>query len=195
MGHGTRALANGISARRAEQGQRRVNITMFRGSSAVMYPDRKTPGTDVKNKDRLYNLKAQCWLTLRDRFEMTYRAVNGAKDYDPEQIISLSSDIKELTALCVELSIPAWRMSTSGRIIVEKYGEDESASSPNRADCVMMLMGAPVNRGLQIAPGTADRIDSGMSFVHRPVVSVDSGFSGGMITPMSSWPAPGQVWK
>ncbi len=182
MGAGTRALANAISARRAERKQRHVKVTAFRGSGAVVHPDSKSPGTDVTNKDRFYNAKAQQWLTLRDRFEATFRAVNGDKKVDLEKTISISSDIKELSALCVELSTPAWRTSTSGRIVVEKYGEDGTASSPNRADCIMYLMGVAKRPGLRMTEAQADEFEANFP-ARGPATSV-----------ASSWDEPSEVW-
>ncbi len=163
LGHGTRGFADTIARRRAERRQRPIRVTMFRGSSAVLHPDRKEAGSDVTNKDRFANSKAQSWIALRDRFEATWRVVNGAKDVDPEQIISLSSEIKELGPLCVELSIPAWHTAPSGRIVVEKFGEDGNANSPNRADCIMMLMGKAVRKPMIITEEMADAIEASLS--------------------------------
>lgn len=158
LGAGVRAAANQISARRRERKQRHVGVQMYRGSAAVLRPDQNAPGTDVKNKDRFYNLKAQQGFTLRDKFEATYRAVNGAK-VDPEKIISLSSSIKELSQLCVELSLPVWRTAPSGRIVIEKYGAEGTAASPNCYDVVLMLMGAPLNPPMRVSAEVLAALD------------------------------------
>lgn len=137
LGAGVRASANQIAERRREKSQRRIWVESFRGSAAVMDPDRKAPGTDTLNKDRFLNRKAQAWFSLRDRFHNTYRAINGAKDVDFDKTISLSSEIPQLTKLCVELSMPQWKASSSGKLGVDKA--PSGAASPNLADSLMML--------------------------------------------------------
>ena len=115
----------------------------------MKYPDVNAPGTDTKNKDRFQNLTAQAWFTLRDRFEATYRAVNGDTSVSHDDVISLSSELGELSQLCVELSMPVWRMSGTGKIIVEKH---EGGVSPDRADTLKMMLGAPYTAPLVFTP-------------------------------------------
>ncbi len=134
-----------------------IRTQSFRGSGAVLWPEQKVPGSDNRNnEDFFYNYKAQCWWALRRRFAATVRALEG-KPYNPDDIISISSAaaFKERGRLMVELSQPVWKWNTTGKMLVDKA--PEGSMSPNLADMVMMLY-APVNRGIVIAPGTADRL-------------------------------------
>ncbi len=90
------------------------------------------------NKDFFANLKAQSWWSLRLRFQETFRALDG-RDYDPDMIISLSSediDAKELALLTTELSQPTYTKNGVGKILVNK--QPDGTASPNRADSVMI---------------------------------------------------------
>jgi phage terminase large subunit len=162
LGAGVRAAVNKIAERRRTNGQRAVTFKEFMPSGAVGSPDAKARGTDVKNKDRFHNLKAQWYFGLRDRIENTWRAVNGATDYDPDNLISFSSAMPdgELNALCVELSIPVWRTSGTGKIIVEKYGAEGNEDSPGRADAIMMLMGQPHRPPMKVDPSVVRKFQN-----------------------------------
>lgn len=126
-----------------------VAVYTFRGSGAVINPEKKVPGSpDRRNEDMFLNYKAQSWWTLRRRFAETVRALEG-KPYDPEAIISISSDksFKERQRLMVELSQPVWKWNTNGKMLVDKT--PDGASSPNLADSVMMVF-APRRGGMKI---------------------------------------------
>lgn len=66
----------------------------------------------------------------------------------------ISGDIPpdELNSLCVELSTPTVSRTGTGKLTIDKYGED-NAASPNRADAVMMLMGNPYKPPMKIHDG------------------------------------------
>jgi len=136
IGGSIRAAATRIDERRASQRMRKIACQPYKGSSAVFEPESFAPGTEVKNKDRFYNLKAQSWFWLRDLFWHTYRAING-DDYDASKLISLSRNIPELQKLCIELSQPQWKLSTNGKIVVDKT--PEGIKSPDRGDSVCIL--------------------------------------------------------
>ena len=129
----------------------------YRSSGAVMWPEQRVPGAgDRKNEDLFHNFGAQAAWHLARMFANTFAAVNG-KPYDPSMIISISSDaaFKERGRLMVELSQPKWKYSPTGKLTVDKV--PDGALSPNLADMCRMLF-APRNRGMQIVPGTADRM-------------------------------------
>ncbi len=129
----------------------------YRSSGAVMWPEQKVPGAgDRRNEDLFANFGAQAAWHLARMFANTYAAVTG-KPYDREMIISISGDeaFKERGRLCVELSQPKWKYSPTGKLTVDKV--PDGALSPNLADMARMLF-APRNRGIVIAPGTADRL-------------------------------------
>lgn len=90
-----------------------------------------------KNIDYFENLKAQAWFSFRRRFQMTYRAAVEKQDYDPDEIISISSAFPEYLKLVGELSQPTYLQSKSGKMLIDK--KPEGARSPNLADAAMMI--------------------------------------------------------
>ncbi len=143
LGAGVRGDARVINEKNRETGQREITVEPFRGSGSVHNPDDEMV-EKRKNKDFFANLKAQSWWWLRLRFQETFRALEG-RDYDPDFIISLSSehiDAKELALLTTELSQPTYTKNGSGKILVNK--QPDGASSPNRADSVMICFNPQV---------------------------------------------------
>lgn len=96
---------------------------------------------DRLNKDVFKNKRAQYWWLLRDRFERTYQAVKKGEFHDPETMISLSSEIKDLPQLKAEL-VRQQRKRTSGSRLIQLVSKDEMRAdgipSPNMADALMM---------------------------------------------------------
>lgn len=134
---------------------RPLKVKAFRGSAtgeALYMPDAWVKGADGKpldrrNKDYYANYKAQSWLHLRWKFQQTYRAVKGMK-IDPDDIISLSSTMKDLGRVVVELSQPVYDQNTAGKMLVDK--QPDGVASPNEADAVMMAF-APRRAGILIS--------------------------------------------
>jgi phage terminase large subunit len=139
LGAGVRGDAVDINGKRREAGKPEILAEPFRGSGAVFDPD----GSMVEgrlNRDYFANLKAQSWWALRLRFQATYRAVaEGMPFHDPDAIISLSSELPELTALVTELSQPTYSLNATGKVLVDKV--PDGAMSPNLADAVMIAYG------------------------------------------------------
>jgi phage terminase large subunit len=96
---------------------------------------------DRLNEDVFRNLRAMGWWLLRDRFENTYKAVTKGEYFDPAQLISLSSEIKDLEQLKTEL-VRQQRKRTSGSRLIQLVSKDEMRAkkipSPNMADALMM---------------------------------------------------------
>lgn len=137
LGAGCRGDARVINEKRRELGLSEVNIESFRGSGSVHDPEGEMVEKRL-NKDFFANLKAQSWWSLRLRFQETFRAIEG-RDYDPDMIISLSTediDAKELALLTTELSQPTYTKNGVGKILVNK--QPDGTASPNRADSVMI---------------------------------------------------------
>ncbi|MDX7880465.1 terminase [Acinetobacter nosocomialis] len=137
LGAGCRGDARVINEKRRELGLSEVNVESFRGSGSVHDPDSEMVEKRL-NKDFFANLKAQSWWSLRLRFQETFRALEG-RDYDPDMIISLSTediDPKELALLTTELSQPTYTKNGVGKILVNK--QPDGTASPNRADSVMI---------------------------------------------------------
>lgn len=147
LGAGCRGDARVINERRKKDGLRELEVTAFRGSGAVLFPEQQMI-VGRKNDDYFENLKAQSWWALRFRFIATFRALQG-KPYNPDDIISIASDFKERAQLCTELSQPRWKTSKNGKIMIDKT--PPGLASPNLADSVMMLF-APRKPAMIINP-------------------------------------------
>lgn len=139
----------------------------FRGSGAVLWPERVVDGADKrKNEDFFKNYKAQCWWALRQRFRETVRALEG-RPYDASKIISIAGPLtfkargkpdtfKERARLIVELSQPQWKWDIAGKMLVDKM--PDGTMSPNLADGVMIVC-SPRNTGMNIATGAVDALE------------------------------------
>jgi len=150
LGAGVRGDARVINAKRQENGVWTVNFEPFRGSGAVYRPEKAIPNAvparlresgrkERKNEDFYQNAKAQAWWDLRVRFQRTFRVVTGASelsDYDADELISISGDMKALATLLQQLSQPTYTLNTAGKVIVDKA--PDGSRSPNHADAVMI---------------------------------------------------------
>lgn len=147
LGAGVRGDARVINEARKIDGRPEIIATPFRGSGEVVDPDGPIP-TAIKvkpqpgekgrtNKDYFANAKAQSWWALRVRFQITHRAVTEGAPYDPDEIISLSSDLAELAKLTVELSQPTYAQNGAGKILINKA--PDGTPSPNLGDSVMIV--------------------------------------------------------
>lgn len=160
LGAGVRGDARVINGERETDGRRQITVQPFRGSSAVMDPLRE----DVKgrkNKDYFANRKAQSWWALRRRFQTTFRAVTApgvalAQDYNPDDIISLSSFLPYLGKLTAELSQPTYSLNNVGKIVIDKA--PDGTRSPNLADAVMILFGRADRPPMRISDAALEGI-------------------------------------
>ena len=103
------------------------------------------------NGDMFSNIKAQSWWHVRDRFFNTWRAINHGDVFPADQLISLSSEIKDLEYLKAELSRPRVDYDNNGRVKVEskKDLKKRGIPSPNKADALIMAF-APIRSGMSI---------------------------------------------
>jgi hypothetical protein len=62
---------------------------------------------------------ARLW-GLRFRFENTFNALNGKKDFDRENLMSIDCQLPELTTLIIELSQPTWGRNVYGKLLINK---------------------------------------------------------------------------
>jgi phage terminase large subunit len=158
LGAGVRGDARVLNEARAIGKLGKIEALPFRGSGAVVDPDKPIPlATDVAldrdkqartNADYFANAKAQGWWNLRVRFQRTYRAVTKGAQYNPDELISLSS--KSITAatlakLTVELSRPTYSLNGAGKILIDKA--PDGSRSPNLADAVMICYSPQPRRG------------------------------------------------
>ena len=120
----------------------------FRGSETPDDPAVPYSGSDSKtNKDTFFNKRAQYWWKLRDRFEATYRAVSKGDYINPDELISLSSEIPTLDQLRSEVCRIPQKRSNNGKIqIMSKIDmakKPYELPSPNMGDALMMSMFSP----------------------------------------------------
>ena len=119
---------------------RDITVTGFVGGERPRYPDDLYNG-DRKNRDTFRNLRAQYWWYLRDRFEAAYRASEG-QYIDPLKLISISSDIKELSDLRSELCRVQRKRGQFSNTYIQVESKDDMRKrqmpSPNRADALVM---------------------------------------------------------
>jgi phage terminase large subunit len=157
LGAGVRGDARVIQARRTEKGLNSPLFNPFRGSAAVLNPTGfvfplkvgqvRDRARDRTNEDYFGNLKAQCWFLLAERFKKTYRAVVEGATYDPDELISISSNLSKLSQLVIELSQPTRSFNPAGKLIIDKM--PEGALSPNYADAVMIAFSpVEIRKGL-----------------------------------------------
>jgi len=145
IGAGCRGDSRVINEQRAKNRVRQIAVNAFRGSGKVINPEKPVNKNDPKgrkNEDYFFNFKAQAWWSLRMKFRNTFRAVNG-EPYDPEDIISIQSNLPMLSKLLLELAQPTYSIQTNGKILIDKA--PDNTRSPNLADSVMMVF-APVKR-------------------------------------------------
>lgn len=128
---------------------KKVEVEAFSGGGGVDNPEQiyERLNTEVKNpkknKETFINKRAQYYWMLRDRMYRTYLAIEKAERvFNPDDLISFSSDIKELSGLRAELCRIPRKYNGSGRIQLLSKPEMKKLEidSPNMADAVMMLM-------------------------------------------------------
>ena len=123
-----------------EQGSyRTVEHSKFMAGGAVVNPEQDY-SADMQNKDMFSNLKAQSWWLVADRFRNTWNAINNGAEYEPGELISISSDIDNLEQLLTELSTPKKDYDGAGRVKVEskKDLQKREINSPDLADAFIM---------------------------------------------------------
>jgi hypothetical protein len=89
-----------------------------------------------RNEDMFSSGRAQAWWDLRIRFMKTYEAIELDEVYAPDELISLSPNMRNLGGLIEELSQPTYTHNSQGKIVIDK--KPEGAKSPNMADSVVM---------------------------------------------------------
>lgn len=128
-------------------GNGHIKFIPFQGSGGVIYPEEMVYKKEIdedfkdrelqrKNKDFFANYKAQSWWYLRELFKNTYRAVVQGEKFDPDEIISLSSKMKDLRKVMMELSQPTYGENSAGKLLINKL--PDNSKSPNEGDAVMI---------------------------------------------------------
>lgn len=119
---------------------REIVVTNFIGGETPRNPD-EVYNDDRSNKQTFRNLRAQWWWYLRDRFEKTYRAVNG-EYIDPDELISISTEIKGMADLKSELCRVQRKRGQFANTYIQVESKDDmkrrQMPSPNKADALVM---------------------------------------------------------
>jgi phage terminase large subunit len=139
---------------------KKVNVSMFKGSEGVhdanavfKYADNYGFSEQKTNQDLFWNKRAQNYIALAERMRKTWEAVELGVYHNPDDLISFSSEIKDLQKLRSELSRLPLKPNSHGKIalyskdemrrgivFISKTGErvELKIPSPNLADCIMM---------------------------------------------------------
>lgn len=155
LGAGCRGDARKINQKRANTNCA-LPVNAFRGSAGVYRPEAEDE-KGRKNKDFFANCKAQSWWAIRTRFRATYRWLHDGIPCDPDEIISLSGDMRLLQKLVTQLSQPTYQTNGAGKIVIDK--KPDGSRSPNLADAVMILF-AKIAEPLNITPEVMARIST-----------------------------------
>lgn len=143
VGAGVKAELNQLRAKKSSK-EPEFGIYGFNAGGAVIDPTHVYM-IGKTNGDMFYNVKAQAWWKLRDRFYKTYRAIKEGAEYHPDELISLSSKLPHLEKLKAELSRPRVDYAELGKVKVESKKDmaKRGIPSPNLADALVMCF-APV---------------------------------------------------
>lgn len=122
-----------------EKNNTNINFIKFNAGDKVRMPE-AIYSENIKNKDMFSNLKAQSWWKFADRLRITYNAIVKNEPYKEDEIISISSKIKDLDSLLIELSTPKRDYDLTGKVKVESKKDlaKRGIKSPNKADAVIM---------------------------------------------------------
>ena len=124
---------------------KRIELNMFKGSYAPRHPGAvfEKIGDKVKtNGETFTNQRAQGYWYLRERMRKTYNVVVKGEYIDPEELISISSSIKNLDSVRSEVCRIPTKSNGYGKIQILSKPEMKKLKikSPNMADSLMMVM-------------------------------------------------------
>lgn len=131
---------------------KQISLQMFRGGHTPANPESYyEDGSDENkktNRETFRNQRAQYYWLLRDRVWRTYQAVEHGKLTNPDDLISFSSNIKQLDLLRSEIGRIPQKPNPTG--LIQIMSKDEmrrmEIASPNMADAVMMSLAAVAPR-------------------------------------------------
>lgn len=129
-------------SRSHENGYKEIEYTGYNAGGAVREPDKEYAETKRTNAEYFENIKAQDWVRVADRFRNTYNAIHKGHEFEPDDLISISSELPEavLQKLKIELATPRRDFSKNGKIKVESKSDmaKRDVKSPNLADAFIM---------------------------------------------------------
>jgi len=131
----------------ARRAVKRFKMVAYHGSGEVRDKDQLSVPGDMESKtnaDRYGNFKAQSWTWVRERFRKTYLAIQRVEkgmvaNFDPAELISISSECKKARELQAELSRPRRKYAENGKWLVESKKEmrKRNVQSPNLAESLV----------------------------------------------------------
>lgn len=125
---------------------KKIELEMYKGSEGPRNPgyEYERVGAKTKtNKETFANKRAQAYWLLRERFRKTYDAVVNGVYQNPDDLISISKDIKTIDAIRSELCRIPTVPNGSGKIQIMKKEDMKTKlklKSPNMADAIAMVM-------------------------------------------------------
>ena len=136
----------------------RCDLRAYHGSHAVEDKDQPYDGLSrlgdkdnpKTNDDTFYNKRAQTGMRLAQRFYNTWEVVELGKYHDPDDLISVSSEIKLLNKLRSEVCRIPRKKNNSGKIQLKSKQEmwnQHKIASPGMYDCLTMALEVPCITG------------------------------------------------
>lgn len=147
---------------------KKMDHVEFRGSKGVDNPKSVFQRTDSHsnnkaktNEQTFKNRRAQYYIELAERFYKTYLAVTKGQYIDPDEMISISSNIANLAAIRAEVCRIPRKHNGSGLIQILSKEEMKrlGIDSPNMADSMMMNLANP--------PTTVSSMDWNFATAHH----------------------------
>ena len=150
IGVGAHAGAKFKELNEESDSKNNIGYTKFIAGGKVVNPDAyyiRAGKERITNAEFFVNLKAQAWWLAADRFRNTYNAVVNGEEFEPEDLISISSEMPNLQNLVIELSTPRRDFAKDGRVKVESKEDlaKRDIDSHNDADAFIMAY-APKKR-------------------------------------------------
>lgn len=134
VGAGVKAETNRLK----EDGKlpKQITIVPWNAGAGIINPGERVIPDDIEtplNKDFYQNFKAQAWWSIARLFENTYRArYEEGFVWEPDDLVSIPSDLPLARKLVKELSQPVMVRSSSLKLLIQK--KPDGARSPNLAD-------------------------------------------------------------
>jgi len=131
---------------------KKIEVKMFNGAESPINPGQVYEPIEEfsnesarTNENTFRNKRAQYYWMLRDRFLKTYRAVIKKEYINPDELISISSEIQSMAQFRSEVCRVPRKPNGSGYIQIASKDEMKrlGIDSPNLADSAMMNMDLP----------------------------------------------------
>ena len=135
----------------------KLRMVPWNAGAKVIYPFARLIPNDQQspiNREFFHNFRAQAWWAVRTRFYKTWRMIEHGEEYDPSELISISSEIPNAARhqLMKELAQPTRGTSTQTlRMLVDK--KPDGTRSPNLADAFVQCYFPAIESGSEVVVG------------------------------------------